>query len=400
MIKFYLFPKVLFILAIASWSFPVLAQTVCNPLGPLEVQFVSEGSQGGDITASFTPTDIVLTGDEWVIPVRGDGNQVGCPVAVQEGTGAAAGTFFFQGIRVQRALDCDAPGLFTPTVRQDQAAFGIDCDAGVNRETALQLVDTDGNYEGFFFVIFDPERGGEFFVVTGAGGAPFDGTSTNALGGSTQLPPAAPGATPATDVSVPDMPLESREEAQAVINPALPVALTTFSGRPNGKNVLLEWTTETEAGNAAFEIQRRASNDDFLTIGQVAGAGDSRIPLNYSFTDLAAADGTNYYRLKQVDIGGDFIFSPIISVFMDGGAEDRVLLFPNPASGAVNLVMKGDWGTSTVSMIDVAGRTVREWSGLPANTRTSLSLENLVPGVYQVRIADEKKVITRRVVKR
>jgi hypothetical protein len=179
-------------------------------------------------------------------------------------------------------------------------------------ETALQLVDTEGNYEGYYFVIFDPDNSGQFFVVTAADGGPFDGTGTNFFGGSNELPPAAvPGEAPGTEVQVPNNPLGSLFLAQSVINPALPVELTTFTGRHTGKIVLLEWTTQTEDGNAGFELQRNAANGEFVTIGEVAGAGDSRPERNYTFTDLTAATGKNYYRLKQLDFSGAFAYSEV-----------------------------------------------------------------------------------------
>gem|GEM_PF-5796891 len=83
-----------------------------------------------------------------------------------------------------------------------------------------------------------------------------------------------------------------------------------------------------------------------------------------------------------------------------GGEENSVKLFPNPASSEFNLIASGEWEQPQVSLIDAAGRIVRQWTGLDLNGNTPLSISGLPPAVYQIRIADENKVITRRVVKR
>ena len=51
-----------------------------------------------------------------------------------------------------------------------------------------------------------------------------------------------------------------------------------------------------------------------MSIGQVAGRGTVASQQAYQFTDDNPVQGLNFYRLKQVDIDGNFTYSNIVSL--------------------------------------------------------------------------------------
>ena len=116
----------------------------------------------------------------------------------------------------------------------------------------------------------------------------------------------------------------------------LPVELSSFSASIIGSAVKLNWRTETEVNNYGFEIQKSQmsnvkSQTEWETIGFVEGYGNSNSPKDYSFTDASVVSGTYSYRLKQIDIDGQFEYSKIIEVNL--GAPKKYELaqnFPNP----------------------------------------------------------------------
>ena len=112
----------------------------------------------------------------------------------------------------------------------------------------------------------------------------------------------------------------------------LPVELSSFSASIIGSAVKLSWKTETETNNFGFEILRSAQNDnDWIKLGFVDGYGNSNSPKDYSFTDASVVSGSYSYRLKQIDIDGQFDYSKIIEVEL--GAPKKYELaqnFPNP----------------------------------------------------------------------
>ena len=95
---------------------------------------------------------------------------------------------------------------------------------------------------------------------------------------------------------------------------ALTVELLTFTARPEGGDVLLEWATATEQMTDRFEVQRLDANGDFQLIGTVTATGNSSDRQDYSLVDTDPVNGRNDYRLRIVDVDGSETFSGIVSV--------------------------------------------------------------------------------------
>jgi len=94
----------------------------------------------------------------------------------------------------------------------------------------------------------------------------------------------------------------------------MPVELTSFTAIPNGKEVILSWSTVSELNNLGFEVQRSSEGEEFLTVGFVRGCGTSSEQHNYTFSDGDLNNGKYCYRLKQVDFKGSFEYSDVIEV--------------------------------------------------------------------------------------
>ena len=111
----------------------------------------------------------------------------------------------------------------------------------------------------------------------------------------------------------------------------VPVELSAFSANVNNGSVVLNWTTETELNNQGFEVQRRNTEGQFVTIGSVQGNGTTTERKQYSYTDAGIETGNYYYRLKQIDFGGAYEYSN--EIFVDVIAPLAFALdqnYPNP----------------------------------------------------------------------
>ena len=123
----------------------------------------------------------------------------------------------------------------------------------------------------------------------------------------------------------------------------LPVELTTFSASVVNSNVELKWQTATEVNNYGFEVERKilkqVQNDNWERIGFVNGHGNSNSPKEYSFTDKTAENsGKYFYRLKQVDVDGQFEYSPEIEVTFGAPAKFELFQnYPNPFNPTTNI---------------------------------------------------------------
>jgi hypothetical protein len=116
----------------------------------------------------------------------------------------------------------------------------------------------------------------------------------------------------------------------------LPVELKSFTATASAAGTLLKWVTATEKNNAAFEVQRGATAEQFETIGRVSGQGSSSREHRYEWVDAQPLAGVSYYRLRQLDYDGTETFSPVAVV---GGKEGfaNAAIFPNPATNFVTL---------------------------------------------------------------
>ncbi len=108
----------------------------------------------------------------------------------------------------------------------------------------------------------------------------------------------------------------------------LPVSLLSFSAQKLQDKTFIQWTTVTEQYSKAFVVEWSTNGQSWQALGTVAAAGNSNIPVNYSFVHNTPVKGINYYRLKQVDLDSRHTYSRIAAVRFDNSVV--VSIFPNP----------------------------------------------------------------------
>lgn len=92
----------------------------------------------------------------------------------------------------------------------------------------------------------------------------------------------------------------------------LPMELSSFMLNVQGRNVLLNWTTQTEKNSNKFIIERNINSTNWEAVGNVKAAVLSNSPKQYSFIDKNLQSGKYKYRLKMIDNDGTFKYSSII----------------------------------------------------------------------------------------
>ena len=117
----------------------------------------------------------------------------------------------------------------------------------------------------------------------------------------------------------------------------LPVSLVSFKGEKANEKIKLSWQTASEHNNKGFEIQRSADGtNNWSTIGFVAASAFPGILNTYAFTDNVPLSGINAYRLKQVDLDGNYTLSQVVVLNLTGkGAV--ISFYPNPARDRITL---------------------------------------------------------------
>jgi hypothetical protein len=173
---------------------------------------------------------------------------------------------------------------------------------------------------------------------------------------------------------------------------ALPASITSFKGEKRGITNVLSWTTTAEVNNAGFELQRSNNGVQFSSLSFIQSKGDngnSNQAIAYSYNDEKPFIGTNYYRLKQIDKDGKFLFSEVIA--MKGAKPnqlDVVAIYPNPTTHILNIALnapKTDKVTFVIS--DISGRTIltQQVNVIVGDNVYNINVASLAKGTYTVK---------------
>jgi surface protein len=159
----------------------------------------------------------------------------------------------------------------------------------------------------------------------------------------------------------------------------LPVEWLSLSATPLNGQVKVDWSTATEVNSDYFGVERSTNQQMWQEIGTVKAAGISAIPVSYAFTDAQPAIGSNFYRLKQVDLNGGFAYTPVVEALT---GENLLRAYPNPVRDVLHLELsQANWQGE---LYDAQGKRVAVWKNLSGNT--TIETRNLPEGTYLLKL--------------
>jgi hypothetical protein len=166
----------------------------------------------------------------------------------------------------------------------------------------------------------------------------------------------------------------------------LPIELIRFI--TNCRTGDIEWVTWTETNSSHFELQYSEDAITWNTYEIIQSSGNSNSPMNYRISN----PNFKYYRLKMVDIDGTFKYSNVIindciEIIFD------VVIYPNPFRDNIN-IRSGQ--LLNIQIYDVNSKII--YDGLLKNN-ISIDLSDISSGVYFLRISDNKKNETHKIIK-
>ena len=131
--------------------------------------------------------------------------------------------------------------------------------------------------------------------------------------------------------------------ANAPAEGPLPLELLEFNGTLVNSNAYLQWKTENETNTSMFIVERSLDGNNYYQVGTIVAANMTGIN-HYSFTDpdiTSLGVSIVYYRLRQVDLDGNFDYSDIVALSIEN-KKLTISLYPNPVSTQINLTIKSN----------------------------------------------------------
>jgi hypothetical protein len=177
----------------------------------------------------------------------------------------------------------------------------------------------------------------------------------------------------------------------------LPVSWKSFSGRVLNQTAVLNWEVGNNEAAKQYEIEHSADGTNFDQVGVVM---NERNVMNYSFSFPHLVSGNNYFRIRQVDLDGKFVYSRIINIKW---SEVMMQLLTNPVrSNYAEVEINVTRPTKvSIEIHSVSGATIiSEQRALNTGTnRLKIPMENAATGNYILRLQVDGNILNEKILK-
>ena len=167
-------------------------------------------------------------------------------------------------------------------------------------------------------------------------------------------------------------------------------ASATFVGNNSS---LVRWTVATPTVNAKnFEVEwsTNGRNWSIFTSLSITDPGKGSYQINHS----NIPQGNLYYRIKQTDFDGAYIYSRIILLH----GKNKVMpfiIYPNPANNYIEVLVPGNYnGKARVELFDAVGKKVLDKQLMYSNE--NLPTSHLPEGYYLLKVLYDDGIKTQK----
>lgn len=176
----------------------------------------------------------------------------------------------------------------------------------------------------------------------------------------------------------------------------LPVKFISINASAiNQTSAVVSWVVATPTiASDKFEIQYSSDTKNWISLGSVAISNVNQD--KYGFSHLNVPPGDIYYRIKETDIDGAYVFSSI-AFLRSKNDQDKFVVYPNPANNFISILGHANGvGQTKITLYDAVGKQVA--SSLSTGNVTELKTSLLKEGSYILKIENQGMAITRKVI--
>ena len=181
----------------------------------------------------------------------------------------------------------------------------------------------------------------------------------------------------------------------------LAIRLDYFTGILKDKKGLLKWRSSFEENIGDFIIEKSFNAKDFFVLKHVLPKNISGS--EYSTVDESLATGSNFYRLKVINLDGTVDYSAIVKINYRKGTPSSWFVYPNPAQGDASVVYQSvTVKTITLNVTDIAGKLISTsvHTIAPGNNKINIPAQRMSTGMYMVTIFSEGQKETSAFIKK
>ncbi len=190
---------------------------------------------------------------------------------------------------------------------------------------------------------------------------------------------------------------------------ALPIELLYFKAKYDADRSIVDfnWATASEINNDYFTVERSTDGKNFEPVLTKPGAGNSTKTLYYFAVDETTLKGTIYYRLKQTDYDGKFVYYDGCVIMIGENIGDAQVVVqsvgPNPFTNNFNINYSvAKQGEVKIQIANTSGQLVYKetmTADKGFNTYSFSDNQGLPSGIYIVSMIFNGEVVTKKIIK-
>ena len=180
----------------------------------------------------------------------------------------------------------------------------------------------------------------------------------------------------------------------------LPIELANFDIKKERGKVIAKWETLSEINSDYIALERSNNGDKWNPVNRVKAQGNSSSIVEYQIIDENPNSGSNYYRLKLVDLDGYTEYSDIRTIQIGKDRVNELNVFPSNLSIGQNLSIDLSGFTDESLVItaqNLSGQTFNFGAFLGGHV-ISIDTQNLTSGMYVIIVQNNDQILTQKII--
>ena len=161
---------------------------------------------------------------------------------------------------------------------------------------------------------------------------------------------------------------------------------------------MLNWSVANEINNKGYYIERSLNRSGFNSIAFIAGKSAAK-QTAYTYTDNNLVNGITYYRIKEIDNDGKYMYSGVQKIEFSNFAWK---INGNPVNNSFIELMLDKPANISITILSSNGniiKTIKKGNLDTGNYSVPLNINNLSAGLYIVRLMVDNKAYASAIIK-